>query len=258
MKNYYCFILVFLSLACCVQAQERVLLWEEEFDENDLDESNWNFELGDGCPELCGWGNEERQIYTRSNHVIKDGYLHIQAKLNDSVYTSTRITTQDKFEFQYGWIEARIKLPSGKGLWPAFWMLGANIDQVGWPNCGEIDIMEYVGKKPGVIFSTLHTADSFGNSINTKEDHRKGIEDDFHIFAAHWTKDQISFYIDGVEFYQFAPQVKSSKIWPFDQPFYIILNLAIGGGFGGPQVDDSIFPQEFIIDYIRVFKDSNN
>ena len=250
-----CNLIIFLVVCCCFcRAQKKNLLWAEEFDGIALDETYWNFELGDGCPQLCGWGNEEGQVYTKTNHRVDKGYLTIRASLNDSVYTSTRINTKQKLEFQYGWIEARIKLPAGQGLWPAFWMLGSNIEEVKWPNCGEIDIMEYVGKKPGVVFSTLHTADSFGNSKNTMKLHRDGIEDDFHIYAAHWTEDQISFYVDGEKFYQFAPKEKTQAIWPFDKPFYIILNLAIGGSFGGPEVDDSIFPQEFVIDYIRVYE----
>ena len=139
-------------------------------------------------------------------------------------------------------------------MWPAFWMLGSNRDEVGWPRCGEIDIMEYVGKEPGMFFTTLHTLDSHGNSKNTRKDKFEGIEKGFHIYAANWTEEKIEFFIDGEVFYSFAPEVKTEEIWPFDQPFYILLNLAIGGGFGGPEVDDSIFPQEFVIDYIRVYK----
>ena len=248
--SLFCSVLLLSSL----EAQDRILIWEEDFSGTELDESTWNFELGDGCPDICGWGNNERQIYTKTNHQVKDGHLMIRADLNDSVYTSTRITTKDKYEFRYGYIEARIKLPLGKGLWPAFWMLGSNRDEVGWPRCGEIDIMEYVGKEPGMFFTTLPTPDSHGNSKNTRKDKFEGIEKGFHTYAANWTADKIEFFIDGELFYSFAPEEKSEEIWPFDQPFYIILNLAIGGAFGGPDVDDSIFPQEFVIDYIRVYK----
>ena len=232
---------------------EFKLIWEEDFTGDSLNEEFWNFELGDGCPDLCGWGNEERQIYTRSNHKLENGFLRIKADLNDSVYTSTRITTKNKFEFQYGYIEARIKLPKGRGLWPAFWMLGSNIDEVHWPGCGEIDIMEYVGKEPGRIFSTLHTADSYGASKNSKKEYFEDIESGFHTYSANWTKDKIEFAVDGDTYYSFEPKMKTEEIWPFDQPFYIILNVAIGGAFGGPEVDDSIFPQEFVIDYVRVY-----
>ena len=114
--------------------------------------------------------------------------------------------------------------------------------------------MEYVGKEPGTVFSTLHTPDSFGNSVNTKKIKMDGVEDDFHLYAAHWTEEHISFFVDGQKFYEFSPDIKSEENWPFDQPFYIILNLAVGGGFGGPEIDDSIFPQEFVIDYIRIYQ----
>ena len=172
----------------------------------------------------------------------------------DSVYTSTRITTKNKFEFQYGRIEARAKLSVGKGVWPAFWMLGSNIDEVGWPKCGEIDILEYIGKEPDMVFTSLHTQASYGNTINTKKTKIENIEEGFHLYITNWTKDKIEFFIDAKLVYTFSPEVKSEEIWPFNQPFFIILNQAIGGNFGGPEVDNSIFPQEFIIDYIKVYK----
>ena len=133
-------------------------------------------------------------------------------------------------------------------------MLGSNIDAVGWPKCGEIDILEYVGKEPEHIFTSLHTADSHGSTINTKKEIVEGIEEGFHTFAIDWTEEYIEFLIDGDSFYTFAPKYKDEATWPFDQPFYILVNMAIGGGFGGPEVDDSIFPQDFVIDYIRVYQ----
>lgn len=244
---------IFISSAA-LSAQERKVVWEENFNGDELEMQSWNFETGDGCPELCGWGNNERQVYTKTNHQVSEGRLHIKAKKLGKEYSSTKITTKGKREFQYGKIEVRAKLPLGKGLWPAFWMLGSNIDKVGWPRCGEIDILEYVGKEPEHIFTSLHTPDSFGSTINTKKDVVSGIEEGFHTYAIDWTKDSIQFLIDDQLFYNFSPEYKDEKIWPFDQPFYIILNVAIGGNFGGPEVDDSIFPQEFIIDYIRVYQ----
>lgn len=230
------------------------LVWEENFDGNSLNEDVWNFELGDGCPNLCGWGNNESQVYTRTNHKVKYGYLYITARKKDSIYTSTRITTKNKKEFQYGRMEVRAKLPLGKGLWPAFWMLGANISEVGWPLCGEIDILEYVGREPHMIFTSLHTQDSHGNTINSKKEIIAGIEEGFHLYAVDWNKDRIEFYIDDSLFYTFSPKEKSTEIWPFDQPFFFIINLAIGGNFGGLEIDDSIFPQEFVIDYVKVYQ----
>ena len=237
-----------------VYGQEKQLIWEENFDGIQLQNENWNIVTGDGCPNLCGWGNNERQIYSANNHSVANGFLSISAKKKGKLYTSTRISTKGKKEFQYGKIEIRAKLPLGKGLWPAFWMLGSNIDSVGWPRAGEIDILEYVGKEPNHIFTSLHTSDSYGSTINTKKDIIEGIEEGFHTYAIDWTKDSIQFLIDDQLFYTFAPEDKNEKVWPFDQPFYILVNLAIGGNFGGPDVDDSIFPQEFVIDYIRVYQ----
>ena len=159
--TFYLLLLVIVFASC---KDERQLVWEENFENNQLNEEYWNFDQGDGCPHLCGWGNNERQFYTKKNHTLEDGKLKITTRLEDGTYTSTRITTKGKKEFQYGKIEIKAKLPLGKGLWPAFWMLGANIDEVGWPLCGEIDILEYVGREPESIFTTLHTADSHGNS----------------------------------------------------------------------------------------------
>ena len=249
-------IIQFLILLTSISllSQERKIVWEENFNGDNLELQSWNFEIGDGCPELCGWGNNERQVYTKINHRLSNGRLYIEAKKIGKEYSSSKITTKGKQEFQYGKIEVRAKLPIGKGLWPAFWMLGSNIDTVGWPQCGEIDILEYVGKEPEYIFTSLHTPDSFGSTLNTKKDVIEGIEEGFHTYAIDWTKDRIQFLIDDQLFYTFGPEDKNEKVWPFDQPFYILVNLAIGGNFGGPDVDDSVFPQEFVIDYIKVYQ----
>ena len=247
----YLILLLALIVSCNPKSD---LVWEENFDGDSLNKEIWKFELGDGCPDLCGWGNNERQIYTSSNHKVENGYLIITAKKEDSLYTSTRIITKGKKEFQYGRMEVRAKLPLGKGLWPAFWMLGSNISDVGWPLCGEIDILEYVGKEPNTIFTSLHTQDSHGNTINSKKGVIEGIEEGFHTYVLDWNKEKMDFYIDDVLFYTFSPQERSPEIWPFDQPFYFIVNLAVGGNFGGPEVDDSIFPQEFVVDYIKVYQ----
>ncbi len=247
------FISIFL-VVLPLNAQQKKLIWEENFDGEVLNEDDWNFDLGDGCPYLCGWGNNEKQIYTRENHKLENGFLVISAHKEEGKYTSTRITTKDKKEFKYGRLETRLKLPLGTGVWPAFWMLGSNIDQVGWPMCGEIDIMEYVGREPGTLFTTLHTKDSHGNSKNTRKASVEGIDEGFHIYVAEWTESQISFFVDGEHFYTFEPENNSEEVWPYDQPFYFLLNLAIGGNFGGKEVDDSIFPVEYVIDYIRVYQ----
>lgn len=252
MKAKFTLLFLLILISC---AKKQQLVWEENFDGDQLDIAHWNFELGDGCPELCGWGNGESQIYTKKNHRLENGHLIITAKKNhDSLYSSSRITTKSKKEFQYGRMEIRARFPLGKGLWPAIWMLGSNISDVGWPLCGEIDIVEYVGREPNIVFTSLHTADSFGNTKNTRKDLIEGIEEGFHLYAMVWNRDKIDFYIDNQLFYSFSPENKTAKIWPFDQPFYFIVNLAIGGNFGGKEIDDSIFPQEFVIDYIKVYQ----
>jgi beta-glucanase (GH16 family) len=244
--------LILTSALACQRAPEQI--WAEEFEGSELSPDNWNFELGDGCPGLCGWGNNEAQVYTRDNHRLEDGKLIITARRQDSGYTSSRITTRDKMEFRYGRVEARAKLPTGTGVWPAIWLLGSNIGEVGWPRCGEIDIMEYVGKNPGMVYTSLHTPDSHGNTVNSQKTPVEGIEEGFHLYAVEWEPERIEFFIDGRSVYTFAPEERTEEVWPFDQPFYLILNLAVGGNFGGPEIDDTIFPQEFVIDYIRVFQ----
>ncbi len=254
LRSYILIACIILTAISCTN-KKKILVWEENFDGDILNEAIWNYELGDGCPNLCGWGNNELQLYTKANHTLKDGKLIITAKKQDSTYTSTRLTTKAKKEFQYGKIEIRAKLPIGKGLWPAFWMLGSNISDVGWPTCGEIDILEYVGREPKTVFTSLHTKDSYGNTINSKKTAIDDIETGFHLYSVNWTKNKIDFFIDNGFVYTFKPKEKTKEIWPFDQPFYFIINLAIGGNFGGSEVDDSILPQEFIIDYIKVYQE---
>jgi beta-glucanase (GH16 family) len=246
-------ILLLIGNFCLAQQTKRKLVWEENFKGKTLNKENWNIELGDGCPN-CGWGNNERQLYTDENHKLAKGKLVIKAKKEGEKYTSTRITTKSKKEFKYGRFEARAKLPTGYGIWPAFWMLGSNISEVGWPKSGEIDILEYIGREPHMVFSTLHTQDSHGNSINTKKTKFPDIEKGFHIFALDWSEDKMDFFVDDILVYTFNPINKDENTWPFNQPFYFIINMAIGGNFGGPKVDDAIFPQEFIVDYVRVYQ----
>jgi beta-glucanase (GH16 family) len=253
MKRTVIFVGLIISLFS-LQAQERKLVWADEFDETELNLTDWSIIEGDGCPQLCGWGNDELQIYTDKNHRLENGMLYIKAVKEGGHYTSTRINTKGKKTFQYGRFEVRAKLAIGKGVWPAFWLLGTNIDQVGWPLAGEIDVIEYVGRSPQEIFTSLHTKAGHGDYASTKTTRIEDIEEGFHTYAADWTKDQITFYVDGKKVYSFAPEDKSQEVWPFNQPFYLLLNLAVGGYFGGKEVDHSVFPQEFVIDYIRVYQ----
>jgi len=230
------------------------LVWEEHFDRPVLDTAVWNFDEGNGCPQLCGWGNNERQTYTRTNHRIEKSCLVIEARREADGYSSTRIHTAGKKTYLYGKIEARLQLPQGQGVWPAFWMLGASLPQVGWPRCGEIDIMEYTGKAPGVIHTTMHNPDSYGQSKHTQQSQVAQLEQGFHTYAIEWTPQAVDFFIDQKKVYTYAPEVKTADNWPYDKPFYLLLNLAIGGGFGGPEVNDAIFPQTYCIDYVRVYQ----
>ena len=254
MNNYIRITILCLSLFVQSCANKRALVWEENFDGTALDGKAWNYELGDGCPELCGWGNNEKQIYTQTNHTLKDGFLHINIKKEDEKYTSTRITTKGKKEFKYGRIETRAKLPLAKGLWPAFWMLGSNISKVGWPLCGEIDILEYIGRKPNTIFTTLHFDEKFGDNGYSKTTEIEGIEVGFHTYAVEWSPDKIAFFVDDAKMFEYKPDHKTPQNWPFNQPFYVILNTAVGGNLGGNDIDDDLFPQDFVIDYIKVYK----
>jgi len=259
MKRLFIIVLVTFVFFSCKEKVEKEtekkssLIFEETFNGASINTSIWSYDLGNGCPNLCGWGNHERQLYNKESVIVKEGELTLKASKQDSLYYSGKIHTKDNFQFQYGTVEARAKLPKGHGLWPAIWMLGTDIGSVGWPACGEIDIMEYVGRKPSVIYTSMHTPSSFGETINSKQTSIQNIEEGYHIYKMHWTKDAITFYIDAKEVYKYAPMDKNEKTWPYDKPFYLILNMAIGGDFGGPDVDDTIFPQDFKIDYIKVY-----
>jgi beta-glucanase (GH16 family) len=242
------------ALISCQQKQERTLIWSDEFEGETLNSNTWNIIEGNGCPNLCGWGNNELQFYTTKNHEVSNGFLTIKSDLKSDNYTSTRINSKNKKTFQYGYIETRAKLPVGEGIWPAFWLLGSNKDAASWPLCGEIDVLEYVGKEPGEVFTSLHTKSSHGRTINTKKTKIKDIEKGFHLFAVDWTAQKMDFFVDNQLVYTYSPSEKNEETWPFDQPFYLLFNVAIGGGFGGPIVDDTIFPQDFVIDYVRVYK----
>ncbi len=234
----------------------RKLIFEDHFLGTTPDEKNWTLEvLG------SGFGNKEDQFYTaRTENVFtKDSILHIVARKEDyehRKYTSAKLVSRHKFSFQYGKIEVRMKLPKGVGTWPAFWLLGDNIKEVGWPKCGEIDLMEYVGKDPDHIHFSLHSQNynhGKGNNPYFKKE-VKGISDDFHVFTLDWDQFGFKYYLDNQLLKtELKGDKKSVEDWPFDQKFYMIINLAIGGTWGGA-IDDSIFPTEFLIDYVKVYE----
>jgi beta-glucanase (GH16 family) len=231
------------------------LVWHDEFDGDTIDSANWTYDIGG-----WGWGNGEAQFYTdrAENARLEDGLLIIEArqeKYEDSYYTSARLKTQGLQSFQYGRIEARIKVPSGAGLWPAFWMLGSSFDGTNWPDCGEIDIMEYVGREPDLIIGTAHGpgySGALGMSQWNRQDY--DIADEFHTYSIEWQAGQISWYYDGVEYFTLTSSDLSGREWVFDQPFFIILNLAIGGTLGGTISLDTAFPTQLQVDYVRVFQ----
>lgn len=235
------------------------LVWSDEFNYKGLpDSSKWGYNVGGH-----GWGNNELQYYTEYdtvNAIVENGLLKISARKQSKEnrqYTSARLLTKDKADFKYGRIEIRAKLPAGRGTWPAIWMLGKNIDDVKWPVCGEIDIMEHVGYNKDSIFGTIHT-EAYNHMKGTQK--VKGIfinspYDSFHVYSIDWTPEKIDFTMDGVVYNHITNEHLSTKEWPFDQPFFLIINLAIGGGWGGKMgVDETIFPAVMEIDYVRVFE----
>ena len=242
---------------------DYALVWAEEFDGAagaGPSPNNWVFDLGTGSG---GWGNNELQSYKQDNENIAldgNGNLVITARRDSSgAYTSARIRTTGKQEFHRGRFTARIRLPSGQGLWPAFWMLGANHDEVGWPACGEIDIMEMVGNMPHVVHGTVHGPGySAGDSIGNVSSLETGsFSDDFHVFAVDVEEDLISWYVDGVRYGTLGPgQLPSPDLWRFDQPMFLLLNLAVGGNWPGPPDAQTEFPASMVVDYVRVYQRS--
>lgn len=258
------FLSVFLVLLSCSKDEKQTvvtmnqLVMQDEFDVNGAPNSAfWGYNIGTGSN---GWGNNELEYYTdRSQNIkIEDGMLKITATKESylgSEYTSARILTKGKFEQKYGRIEARIKMPWGKGLWPAFWLVGANSETVSWPQCGEIDIMEYLGNMPTSVFGTVHGPGYSGGEAITKTYalQNSRFDTDFHVFGIEWGENYINYYVDDVLYNQITPKDVSGE-WVFNQPFYIILNLAVGGNLPGRPNTETTFPQTMLVDYVRVYK----
>lgn len=236
------------------------LVWSDDFDgTGKIDRDKWTVVRGNGCPQLCGFGNNERQTYTgkKRNLRIEDGKLVIEAHKRKT-YTSAKVTTQQFDGWKYGKISVRAKLPRGIGTWPAIWMLPDVNSYGNWPQSGEIDIMEHVGFREGVVHGTVHT-EAYNHKINTQ----KGAEikvpdaaDAFHTYSIEWNEAHISWSIDGQQYYQFNKlEGDGSEEWPFDQPFHLILNLAVGGDWGGREgVDRNAFPTRFEIDWVKIWQ----
>jgi len=233
------------------------LAWHDEFDGTELDLKNWTFDIGGG-----GWGNQEWEAYTdRPENVrVEAGMLVIEARREEELiggreYSSARIKTQGLHAWQYGRIEARLKLPYGQGIWPAFWMLGEDINTKGWPACGEIDIMEFIGKEPDHLYATVHApgysgGGGVGSSLTTSAE---SLKDDFHVYAIEWEQNEIRWYFDNQQYFKVTAEEVPAQ-WTFDHPFFIILNLAVGGGWPGYPDETTVFPQFLNVDYVRVYQ----
>ncbi len=238
------------------------LVWSDEFDGSALDASKWEAQIGDGCPPLCGWGNNELQFYRAQNATVSDGLLTITAMEQDAggrEYTSARLRTKDKGDWLYGRIEVRAKLPAGQGMWPAIWMLPTDNTYGGWAASGEIDIMEARGQDPRTVLGTLHYGGTFPQ--NTSSGRSTTLDsgtftDEFHTFAIEWDEGRIRWFVDGVS-YQTQTQwfsIGHDFPAPFDRRFHLLLNVAVGGNFVGPPDASTTFPQTMVVDYVRVFE----
>jgi beta-glucanase (GH16 family) len=234
---------------------ELSLIWSEEFDGpagSPVDPDIWQPEVGGH-----GWGNEELQYYTEGTENASldgAGNLAIVVRRSDSQYTSARLVSKDRVAFTYGLVQARIKLPTGLGIWPAFWMLGQNIDEVGWPQCGEIDVMENVGQSPGVVHGTVHGPGYSGSSgVTAWHDGGRSLAGDFRVYSVDWERDRIRWFLDDELYSTVTPADLRGNPWVFDHDFFLLVNVAVGGTLPGNPDPSVIFPQTMLIDYIRVY-----
>jgi beta-glucanase (GH16 family) len=234
------------------------LVWSDEFNTNGLpDNSKWSYDRGG-----WGWGNDEEEYYTHNrpeNARIENGCLVIEArkeKWQNREYTSARLVTKNKGDWQYGRIEVRAKLPRGRGLWPAIWTLGTTYS-LNWPDDGEIDIMEELGFDPGVVHATVQCK-KYNFRIGTQKTALTTVPDymsAFHVYAMEWNADSVSIFVDDHKYFSFINEHTGHDTWPFDHPMHLILDIAVGGNWGGRKgIDDSIFPQQMLIDYVRVYQ----
>lgn len=279
MSRFFLLTLIILTLTNCRSKNDKPaegaennndtsasLVWSDEFNYEGLpDSTKWAYDVGDTCdrPNGCGWGNNEKQYYTEKdldNARVEDGHLLIEAseeQMGQMDYTSARLVTRGKYSFKYGRVEVRAQLPSGRGTWPAIWMLPAENTYGGWPKSGEIDIMEHVGYNPDSIFGTVHT-EAFNHKIGTQQGGQimlPDAESAFHVYEIDWTAEKIDFLVDDQLYFTFHNTQEGSAEWPFDQPFYLIMNIAVGGDWGGARgVDPDIWPQKMLVDYVRVYQ----
>ena len=231
------------------------LVWSDEFDGTAINSNNWTYDLG-----ASGWGNNEWQNYTNSpnNSSVSDGFLTITAREEGGGYTSARMKSVDLQEFQFGRIDIRAKLPEGQGIWPALWMLGANFPEGGWPQCGEIDIMELVGHQPGTNHGTAHWGANFGvhqyNGSSITLPGGAKFSEAFHLFSIEWQQNSIVWYMDDQPFFSIDNTQMNGQPYPFNAPFFFIMNIAVGGNWPGYPDATTVFPQTMMVDYVRVFQ----
>lgn len=232
------------------------LVWADEFDGSSINAANWTYDLG-----ASGWGNQELQNYVASdeNAYVQDGKLIIKAVSGGSDnYTSARLKSIDLQEFQYGRVDVRAVLPVGQGMWPAIWMLGANFSEIGWPDCGEIDIMELIGHQPNRVHGTAHWgADPSqhqyqGGSIALPNG--STFDEEFHVFSIEWEEDEIRWFMDDEQYFSLDPGNVAPQAWPFNEPFFFILNVAVGGVWPGYPDETTLFPAFMAVDYVRVYQ----
>ena len=224
------------------------LAWSDEFD-GPLDRTIWAPEVGGG-----GWGDGQLQEYTAASATVTaDGCLALVARRDGERITSARLITKGRLHVRYGRVEARIKVPPGPGVWPAFWLLGADIDRAGWPACGEIDVMEYAGSDPTCVHGTLHGPGyaGLGAGIGRAYDTGRPLSSDFHVYAVEWTEDSIGWHVDGVEYQRLTPGDVPGP-WPFRHPFYLLVNLAVGGNWPGNDAGGAQLPATMLVDWIRI------
>jgi len=247
--------LIFIAVLLC-QGQDAKwsLVWADYFDGpagSAPDRSKWMFDVG-----ATGWGNDELQDYKREN-VFLDGHGHLVIRAIRTApgkYTSGRIKTQGLFEVQYGKIEASIKIPRGQGVWPAFWMLGKDISDVGWPRSGEIDVMENVGKEPSIVHGTVH-GPGYSGAEGISAGRALGGGRKFHVYGVVWSADSIDFFVDGNAYSKVTrASLPADGVWIFDKPFFLLLNLAIGGDWPGDPDSATRFPQSMLVDWVKVWK----
>ncbi|MEO1712875.1 MAG: glycoside hydrolase family 16 protein [Bacteroidota bacterium] len=245
------------------QSLSYELVWSDEFDyEGKPDATRWALEIGDGCPNLCGWGNSEQQYYTddSKNVRVEDGKLIIEARkqsIANSQYSSAKVVSNGKADWMYGRYVTRARLPEGRGLWSAIWMLPSEWKYGNWPASGEIDIMEHIGGHPDSILGTVHTK-AYNHLKGTHRGSHTIVSDafeNFHDYIIEWTPEKIDFYVDDELYFTFPKEGRSSAKWPFDQRFYFILNVAVGGTLGGSEgIDDEMWPRRMEVDYVRVYQ----